>query len=354
MPLIDVMLVDDSKFTRHILSKHLEDYPDIHIVGEAHDGREALKLIPQLKPDVVILDVAMRYMDGLTTLRRIMAECPTAVIMLSSLTQKSAQTTIQALMSGALAFVPKPSGITDISEVVEDLVAKIRLAAHTPHLAPQIENVVLPAIPQRPAKQAPQPFLKGDPLVIIGASAGGPRALHQLITALPSDFPAAVVIVQHMLAPFTTAMAQRLHENSELVVQEAVHEQSLARGLVLVAPADFHLRFDDNKHVILDKSAKQNSVRPAVDVTMESAAKQHGKSTIGIILTGMGHDGTVGAEQIKTVAGTIIAEHESSCLIYGMPRSVIEAGLADQVLPANQIASALVDMVTWKTTNTSS
>jgi two-component system chemotaxis response regulator CheB len=336
---IRVLVVDDSAFIRHTLARHLEADPDITVVGQACDGQDALAQIAALKPDVITLDVAMPRMDGLTALRRIMAECPTPVVMLSAFTQQGAHATVQALMWGAVDFAPKPSVVAHIGSVVTELIAKVKIAAVAP-TSPRLP----PPLP-RTFKQAPLPFRRGDPLIVVGASTGGPRALRQLLSDLPADFPAAMVIVQHMPPYFIRALAQRLNEHSPLTVQEAANGDRLARGLALLAPGNFHLRFNGYTRVSLNQEPRRNGVRPAVDVSMESAAAQHGQATIGVVLTGMGRDGASGARHIKEAGGKVIAEHESTSIAYSMPRSVVEAGLADRVVPLPQIAETLVEWV---------
>jgi two-component system chemotaxis response regulator CheB len=337
---IRVLVVDDSAFIRHTLAKHLEADPTITIVGTARDGLDALARIPALQPDVVTLDVEMPRMDGLTALRHIMSECPTPVVMLSAFTQKGARATIQALMRGAVDFVPKPDATANIGSVVKELVLKIRIAAITP-------TSRCPSDPTRPRppKLAPRSFRRGDPVIIIGASTGGPRALQSVLRDLPADLPAAVVMVQHMPPSFLCALAQRLDESSPLTVQQAADGDRLARGLALLAPGNFHLQLTGLRRVSLDQGPRRNGVRPALDVSMESAAAHHGPAVTGVVLTGMGSDGTSGARHIKQAGGQVIAEHPSTSTVYGMPRSVAEAGLADRVVPLSQVPSTLMELI---------
>lgn len=341
---IRVMLVDDSAFVRYTVTKYLQEDPELEIVGSARDGLDALEQIPKLKPDVVVLDVEMPRMDGLTALKRIMVECPTPVVMLSGLTQQGARTTIRALMRGALDFVPKPDAKIDVHTVVEDLAVKIKAAAGSK--TKSIKPPTTGDFKTPPAKRGPQPLSKEDPVVVIGTSTGGPRALQSVLTNLPAGFPAAVLVVQHMPPGFTRSLAQRLNQASRLVIQEAANGDRLARGLVLLAPGDYHLKFRRAKQVELDQGPRRRHVRPAVDVTMESAVEFHGANVIGVVLTGMGDDGTDGARHIKGAGGVVIAEHESTSVVYGMPASVVRAGLADRVVPLPKVASTLVELVT--------
>ena len=340
---VRVLVVDDSAFMRFAIAKYLEADPYISVIGSARDGLDALDKIKTLKPDVVTLDVEMPRMDGLTALRRIMAESPTPVIMFSSLTRRGADATIRALMRGAVDFMLKPTTGTDVATVAAELSRKIKTAARTstkaapaPPPASQTETV--------PSKLGPRPFRPGDRLVVIGASTGGPRSLQQVLSRLPADLPAAVTIVQHMPPGFTQSLAHRLNEESPLTVQEATNGDRIARGLALVARGDYHMLLNQ-KRVVLDQGPPRHFVRPAVDATMESAAQQYGANVLGVVLTGMGSDGTEGAGSIKAYGGKIIAEHQSTTVVYGMPRSVVEAGHADWVVPLGSVADKITALV---------
>lgn len=339
---IRVLVVDDSAFMRLAISKHLEADPEIAVVGTARDGLDALRKIKALKPEVVTLDVEMPGMDGLSALRHIMAEFPTRVIMLSAFTQEGTQATITALMRGAVDFVAKPSSAMNIHSVIAELSRKIKIAVATPGV-----SLLVTSPGEKPAavvKTAPTPYLPGDPIIIIGASTGGPAALHQVLSGLPQGLPAAILIVQHMPAGFTGALARRLDEQVSITVREAKAGDTLARGLALVAPGNFHLVLD-RERIVLEQWPRQNGVRPSLDVTMRSAAYQHGRAVIGVVLTGMGADGTAGAHAIKQHGGRVVAQDQATCVVYGMPRSVVEAGLADRVVPLSEIAVTLMEMI---------
>lgn len=343
---IRVLVVDDSPFMCHMLTKYLNEDLDITVIDTARDGVEALEKVVTLKPDVVTLDVEMPRMNGLDTLRRIMEQQPTPVIMLSALTQRGARITVQALILGAVDCVAKPSANYNIVEAVKELIPKIKAVAKTTtsKLSSKAE-LQLSATQQMPKKSIPNPFRSGDKLVIIGASTGGPRALRQLFTELPANFPAAMVVVQHMPVGFTASLAKRLNQSSPVVVQQAAHGDRIAQGLALVVPSGYHLKFAGINKVQLDQSPRRNGVRPALDVSLESAAMVHSSYVIGVVLTGMGVDGTAGARVVKSMGGQIIAEDESTCAVYGMPRSVVEAGLADRIVPLPKVVETLVDMV---------
>lgn len=340
---IRVLLVDDSAFIRHTVTKYLEADRDLAVIGAARDGVEALTQIPILKPDVVVLDVEMPRMDGLAALKRIMVECPTPVVMLSALTQRGARTTIQALMRGACDFVPKPDARIDIHQVIDELTAKIKTAAASKLTSLARAPVTRPIVAF--IKQGPKLLQKGDPVIVIGASTGGPRALQQVLSGLPADLPAAVLVVQHMPPGFTRSLAQRLNELSSLTVHEAAEGDRLGRGTALLAPGDFHLRLRGIRQVSLDNGPRRCHVRPSVDVTMESAVEYHEGKVIGVVLTGMGDDGTAGSSCIKAAGGKIIAEHESTSVVYGMPASVVKAGLADRVVPLPRVAKTIVELL---------
>ncbi len=340
---VRVLVVDDSAFIRYTVTKYLEDDPEITVVGSARDGLEALAQIPTLKPDVVVLDVEMPRMDGLTALKRIMIECPTPVVMLSALTQRGTRATIKALMRGAFDFVSKPDVKIDVHTVIEELSVKIKAAAGvSPKTPPQPSEIV--SVP-RQTKRGPQPLQKEDALIVIGASTGGPRALQQVLSNLPANLPAALLVVQHMPPGFTRTLAQRLHETSPLTVHEAADGDRIAQGLALLAPGNFHMRFSGARRISLDNGPRRHHVRPAADVTMESAVEYYGAKVIGVVLTGMGTDGTTGAGRIKAAGGKVIAEHESTSVVYGMPGSVVDAGFADQVVPLPRVAATLIKMV---------
>lgn len=339
---IRVLVVDDSAFIRYTVTKHLDQDPDITVIGTARDGLDALKQAAKLQPDVIVLDVEMPRMDGLEALKQIMTKQPTPVVMLSGLTQRGARTTVQALMRGALDFVPKPDAKVDINTVIQDLASKIKAAVGARPVALQpVETAPLKPPPQRRLL----PLRRSDPIIIMGASTGGPRALHRTLNDLTVDLPAGVVIVQHMPPGFTHSLAQRFDKSSPLVVREAVDGDHLARGLALLAPGNFHLLFTKGYSVTLSDGPRRHHVRPALDVTIESAVEHFRNKVIGVVLTGMGEDGLDGARLIKEAGGCVIAEHESTSIVYGMPGSVVKAGLADYVLPLPEIGAKLQKLV---------
>jgi two-component system, chemotaxis family, protein-glutamate methylesterase/glutaminase len=340
--LVKVMVVDDSAFMRFTIAKHLNEIPGLTVIGTARDGQEALELIPKLKPDVVTLDVEMPNMDGLSTLREIMSRHPLPVVMLSSLTSDGTLETVRALTLGAVDFVAKPDNKANMASILEDVGAKVLRASkarvwQTPNRSTVVE---IAHVRNTEAKNV-RPLRKQDRIVLIGSSTGGPRALNLVVPMLKSDIPAAFVIVQHMPAGFTRSLSERLNSTSSLFVKEAAPGDQLEVGKVLLAPGGFHMLFDDYEKVTLNQNPAVHGVRPAVDVTLLSLTQRYGDRVIAAILTGMGSDGTTGAMLVHNSGGWVISEAEESCVVYGMPRSVFEAGASNEVVQLNDVANAI-------------
>ncbi len=342
---IRLLIVDDSAFVRFTLSRRLNEEPGLQVVGVARDGEEALALIPQLDPQVITLDVEMPRMDGLSTLRHIMAHYPRPVVMLSNLTSEGAQETIQALTWGAVDFIAKPAARANLEAILPEVVSKIRRAARARVQPGNFSRPEVPPVSTPPQKAQPRPLRGSDKVVVIGASTGGPRALNTLLPLLPPDLPAAVLIVQHMPAGFTRSLAERLDLSSHLIVKEAAPGDRLEAGRALLAPGGFHMTVNGQGGIALNQNPPVHGVRPALDVTLASVVQRFGAATIGVVLTGMGNDGSQGAALIRHSGGRVIAEDQSSCVVWGMPRSVIEAGLADEVVPLPQMAEAIARAV---------
>ena len=358
---IKTLIVDDSAFARSIIVKKLSVDPEIEVIGVAKDGVEALEKIKSLKPNVVTLDVSMPRMDGLTALERIMAECPTPVIMLSALTGEQAPATIAALELGAVDFFLKPSVLNPagVADQTENLADKIKIAAQVnlakfrskpprkpkASAAKESDHTVaskLQAAVGR-VRRAKKSRYQGKVLVI-GSSTGGPRALGRLIPELPPDLPVPVLVVQHMPTGFTKSFAERLNHESALKVKEAEDGDTLEVGTVHLAPGNHHMVVTSSGRIALNQDPLVCGVRPSVDVTMNSVVNHYGGQTIGVVLTGMGSDGSNGTAQIKAKGGMVAVEHESTCAIYGMPRCVVEKGNADKVLPLYEMADEIVRM----------
>lgn len=341
---IRVLVVDDSVFVRRVLVRILEEDPDFHVVGTAADGQEALQKVLALQPDVVTMDVEMPRMDGLAALKEIMVSRPTPVVMVSSLTGPATRATVRALSLGAVEVVAKPSGSgTALLTLGADLRKKVRLAASAAmhHLSR------LPR-PDRSAGKGVVPS-RADAVVVVAASTGGPRALGEVIPRLPADLPASVLVVQHMPPGFTRALADRLNDTSSLPVREAGEGDTLQTGTVLVAQAGHHLVVEAGGSLRLDDSPPRHGVRPAADVTLESAARLYGRRTLGVVLTGMGLDGALGLLEIRRAGGHTLAESPETAVIYGMPRAAVEVGAVEEVLPLYRMAERIQELASgWK------
>lgn len=341
MKKIRVLIVDDSAFMRQTITRHLAEEAGIEVVGAARDGLEALEMAQSLQPDVMTLDVEMPRMDGLETLRRLMADRPMPVVMVSSLTQEGAATTIRALELGAVDFVPKPSGSVslDFFRVKDMLVAAIIRASMS-----RVRTARLAVAPAASVVGPAGAAAGSAPVVVIGASTGGPRALHHVIPALPADFPSPVLLVQHMPPGFTKSLAERLNDLAPLSVREAADGDELRAGLVLVAPGGHHMVLRGRRHVALDDSPPEHGVRPSIDVTLRSVIETFKSNAVVAILTGMGTDGSGGVARLVELGATVIAEDESTCVVFGMPRAAVAAG-AGVVVALPEIAHAIARAV---------
>lgn len=350
---IRVLVVDDSALMRKLISDLVGFDPEISVVGTACDGIQALELIEELWPDVITLDIKMPRMSGLETLKRIMRRNPLPVIMLSGLNHPD--TTLAALQLGAVDFVFKPSGFIsiDLHKIRDELLAKIKAGAQvdTARLAQQSE---LPKTKESPDDLKlhiePLTIQRSQWIVTIAASTGGPRALEVLVPALPARLPVSILTVQHMPKGFTASLAKRLDHLSDRVVREAQDGELVETGKVYIAPAGRHLVLQpaptgNGVRCHLDDSEPIRGLRPAADLLMASAAKLFGQRCIGVVLTGMGSDGTQGIQAIKQHGGLTIAQDRDSSVIYGMPRAAAESRFVDQVLPLDEIAPALIRLI---------
>jgi two-component system, chemotaxis family, protein-glutamate methylesterase/glutaminase len=339
--LIRVLVVDDSAFVRKVMRQMLSRSPFVEVVGAAHDGREALELVEQLRPDVVTLDLNMPSADGIEFLRTQMKRHPVPVIVVS-MASKDGQQVLEALEAGAVDVIQKPSGLAtaELLEIANELTEKVKAVAAAPLRKPiEPQPATLPPLPP---KQPPS-----VDIVVFGISTGGPQALKYLVPRLPADFPVPIAIVLHMPMGYTELFARSLNEVSSLEVREAAAGDVLRPGLVLLAPAGHHLSLQRqaNGDVVahLDLEPRDTPHRPAVDVLFKSAAELFGERALGIVMTGMGSDGQQGAAWIKAQGGQIFAEAEESCVVYGMPRSVVEAGLCDKIIPLGKLPAAILE-----------
>lgn len=352
---IRVLVVDDSSFMRKVLSDILGGDSRLEVVGTARDGEDALKKIAALSPDVVTLDVEMPRRDGLSTLEEIMKTGPLPVIMVSSLTQEGAQITLRALSAGAVDFIAKPSGHISLNmrDVSADLVAKV-VAASTAMVGGRKKAAALlpnlPSAPRQPVSPRILPSRSERPeIVAIAASTGGPRALQEVMSRLPGDFPVPIVIVQHMPRDFTLSFAKRLDGMSELDVAEGEEGMELRQGLAVVAPGGYHMivkRKESGKLACrLSDAPPLLSVKPSANITFLSIADELGGRAVGVILTGMGKDGADGAAALRSKGAWIIAESQETCVVYGMPKAAVELGVVDEILPLQAIPGAMIKTV---------
>ena len=396
--MIRVLIADDSAFMRKVLSDMFASQPDFEVAGTARNGQETVEKVRELSPDLVTLDVNMPVMDGLEALDIIMKEHPIPVVMLSSLTQKGTEQTVKALALGAVDFISKAGGsISSIDGITSEILEKCRAAAKAHARKTTLASPPKPAsagppamkriqLPQRhgyrpqenvkPPEPAPaantfakrnNPLLKrnanppappnrpsalpmtdmgrgAEKLVVIGTSTGGPQALQNVITRLPGNLPCGVVIVQHMPAGFTKALADRLNTISEIAVKEAEDGESIRPGQVYIAPGNYHLRIRNGTQIVLGQDPPVGNHRPAVNVMFSSVASL-GRKLVAVIMTGMGCDGCDGMREIKEAGGYSIAQDEPTCVVYGMPKAVVDAGLADEIKPVQNIAQAIVEAV---------
>jgi len=332
---IKVLIVDDSAIVRKILTEQLSKEPDIEVVGTAPDPYIARDKIVQLRPDVVLLDIEMPRMDGITFLKKLMKYYPLPVIIVSSLAPKGSRLAIEALEIGAVEVMCKPGGPYSVGDMITDLVQKIKAAAKIKHIERKkpIENT-------GPKLSIDSSALDTTNKVIaIGSSTGGTEALRKILPQFPPNSP-GMVIVQHMPPGFTTAFANRLNELSQIKVKEAENGDSVIPGLALLAPGNYHmlLRRSGAKYFVEIKDGPRvHYQRPAVDVLFNSVAKAAGPNAIGVILTGMGADGAKGLLEMKRAGAKTIAQDERSCVVFGMPKEAIKLGAVDKVLPLHKI-----------------
>jgi two-component system chemotaxis response regulator CheB len=341
---VRVLVVDDSALMRKLIPIILERDPDIEVIGTAMDGAFAIRKIAELHPDVVTLDLEMPRMDGIETLRMIMRNAPLPVIVFSSHSKEGAYATFKALALGAIDFVAKPQDAAagHLDPVAFQLIEKIKIAKRAGGTKtvpkPQAEVVA-------PAKKRSRAALPPNRVIAIGISTGGPNALQYLFSQIPGDFPATFVVVQHMPEGFTEMFARRLDECCALSVQEAKSGDLLVAGRVLVCPGNRHImvrRMPRGDMVVLSDSPAINGHRPSADVLFHSVAQEFALSSVGVLMTGMGEDGSEGLGAIKAAGGHTIVQSEETCIVPGMPRAAILKGYAGKVLPLDNLAAYLV------------
>jgi two-component system chemotaxis response regulator CheB len=347
---VKVLIVDDSAFMRNALSNMLGSDPEIKVIGTARDGVEAVDKVALLKPDLVTMDVEMPRMDGIEALRLIMDKTPVPVIMVSSLTTEGAQVTLDALDHGAVDFIPKNLSELSINivKIKAMLIDKVKQIARSGigkkrRFAASRASTTAKIIPLRATGE------RRVSVVAIGTSTGGPRAIQEIIPRLPKEFPVPIVIAQHMPPNFTGPFAERLNQLSQITVKEAEEGESLKAGVALIAPGRGHMKVTRPRGIETVVSISENReeyiYRPSVDYLMQSIAEFFPGRALGVILTGMGSDGVIGLTALKQSGGRVFAQNEETCVVYGMPRAVVDAGIADKVLSIEEMAGEIINAV---------
>ena len=356
--MIKVVVVDDSAFMRKALSTMLAKDPEIEVVATARDGEEGLEMVRRHEPDVVTMDIEMPRMDGLTALRHIMMEMPRPVLMVSSLTTEGAEATLKAMELGAVDFIPKQlSKVSlDIVKIEDDLRAKVKMIARRrmSHLfrsplaarARPSAATGTQAGTERPVRAAGRPGgTQTRDLVAIGVSTGGPPAVQKVLSVLPQDFPAGILIAQHMPAAFTGPFAKRLDGVCRITVKEAEDGERLQHGVAYVAPGGKHLRIDQKISRIdvrVVEEPREALYKPSASVLFDSVAAGVGRRGLGVVLTGMGSDGLEGMRLLKAKGGRALAQSDSTCVVYGMPKAIVDAGLADEIVDIDEMGEAIL------------
>jgi two-component system, chemotaxis family, protein-glutamate methylesterase/glutaminase len=350
---IQVVVADDSPFVCRLLTSYLEASREVEVVGTADDGRRAVTLVRQLRPQVATLDLDMPGLDGLGALEQIMRETPTPVVMISGVSGRAARKTLTALDLGAVDFVLKynPDGRLDPTALRGEILAKVRAASKIRVIrslrsleeqwqAPPAAGGTAAAAAELPQALPAAASLPAG-VVVIGSSTGGPVALKELLGNLPADFPAPLVVVQHMPATFTGVLAAQLDRHVSLRVREARDGDPLEPGTALVAPGGYHLLFRPDARVALKRGPEIAGHCPSIDVTMQAAAQVFGSRTRGVLLTGMGDDGAMGMVSIRSRGGRNFAQDAETCVVAGMPQRAVDRGVVDHVAPPGQLARLL-------------
>lgn len=356
MPKIRVLVVDDSVVIRRMVADALAADPAIEVAAAAADGRIALARIPQVNPDIVILDIEMPVMNGLEALAEMRKSYPRLpVIMFSTLTERGASATLDALSLGACDYVTKPSNVGGaalaLERIREELIPKIKVHCQPGSASVSGSLLARPASPSSPRPAPRTPASQDGPrvdVVAIGVSTGGPNALAELIPQLPAGFPVPVLIVQHMPPLFTRFLAERLSSKSRIEVAEGQPGEALKPAQAWVAPGNFHMvvqRTDGTARIATHQGPPENSCRPAVDVLFRSVAEIYGPHVLAVIMTGMGQDGLRGCESIRDLGGQVLAQDATTSVVWGMPGFVASAGLADKVVPLGELATEITKRV---------
>ncbi|MBZ0198303.1 MAG: chemotaxis response regulator protein-glutamate methylesterase [Ignavibacteriaceae bacterium] len=352
MQKIRALIVDDSAFMRKSIEIMLKSDDQIEVIASARDGEEGYELAKKMRPDVITMDIEMPRMDGLTSLKKIMHDCPTSVIMISSLTSEGAEATLQAMELGAVDFIPKELSYINVNiiNIRDDLIRKIKAIVKQRSLSERLARIQQLSLRStktqagniRTSTQLPKIGYKA---VALGISTGGPMSLQKIIPRFLKKNMIPYFIVQHMPPKFTKLLAQRLDTLSEVEVKEAEHNETVRNGVVYIAPGGFHMTVKKNGTgtVSIDITEEPTTTlhRPSVDIMIDSVVKIYGKHTMGIIMTGMGKDGLEGIRSLKKLGGHCLAQDEESCIVYGMPKSIVNAGFADVIASLEDITKII-------------
>ncbi|SET41129.1 two-component system, chemotaxis family, response regulator CheB [Salinibacillus kushneri] len=348
MRTIRVLVIDDSAFMRKMISEILSQDEQLEVIATARNGQDGLEKINKLSPDVVTLDVEMPVMDGFEALQQIMKEYPLPVVMVSSLTKSGADSTLKALQYGAIDFITKPSGSIslDMYKTEQEMIMKVKQAAKVD--IRQIDNKTNLSLPIAMKPQRSQH--KSKKIVVIGVSTGGPRALQKLLPILPKDFPAPILVVQHMPGGFTKSLAERLDRESSLTVKEATNGEFLSKGNIYIAPGDYHLevrKIGISLTAFINQTEPIGGHRPSVNKLFESVADLGNYQKYALVLTGMGSDGSIGIKTLKEKDPdtTIVVESKESAVIFGMPKAAIETNQVSHVVRIEEMGSLLSELI---------
>jgi two-component system, chemotaxis family, protein-glutamate methylesterase/glutaminase len=344
---IRVLVVDDSAFMCKVLQQIINSDPQLEVVGQARDGRDAVSLAESLRPDVITMDINMPHVDGLQATELIMSQHPRPIVIVSSDSRDGASTTLRALELGAIDFVPKPStGVDlDMKNVGDELTRKLKMASkvRVVRTATLARPSFAPVAPSKSDKNSAPVFQNGGkfPMVAVAASTGGPAAVMRVVAGLPKDLPAALFLVLHMLPAFTKQLTVQLAEISSLQVKEAETGEAVQPGVIYICPGSHHLRISPIGKISLDAGARIDGYRPCADVALETMTSYARSLSVAVVLTGMGSDGAKGVQSVKAAGGYVITQNEATSMIFGMPAEAIKTGAVDEVLGLDEISAAI-------------